>query len=102
MKSFMEIGPHVFEKSGRQTDRRGSFLYKEMFKYKTNSLTVINSPPALIRLLVASFHHDISIISWLGILDRNDVIDWETLVIIIITSRRCHVAAYQLQQLVLC
>jgi len=33
MKSFMEIGPHVFEKSGRQTDRhththrRGNFIY---------------------------------------------------------------------------
>jgi len=25
-KSFMEIGPHVFEKSGRHTDRRGISL----------------------------------------------------------------------------
>jgi len=27
VKSFMDIGPHVFEKSGTQTDRRGSFIY---------------------------------------------------------------------------
>jgi len=46
MKSFMEIGPHVFEKSGRQThtdtDRRGNFIID-----KTKMVSVSCFPVAL-------------------------------------------------------
>jgi len=37
MKSFMEIGPHVFPKYGIQTDRRGSFIYRFSLYWQCNS-----------------------------------------------------------------
>ena len=33
MKSFMEIGPHVFEKSGRQTDTQTDRQTRQLYIY---------------------------------------------------------------------
>ena len=33
MKRFIKIGPHVFTKSGTQTDRAGNFMYIYIYRY---------------------------------------------------------------------
>ena len=58
MKSFMEMGPHFFEKSGRQThtetDRRGSFIYIYIYI----EVCLRNQISAALALTVLRLHSD--------------------------------------------